>query len=112
MSTLTIFPGRDYLVGGGLFLIRSSVVEIHDKIEGSHDGQVRASKATFSGVIFQIAVLDIIFSLDSVITAVGMAEAIWVMIAAVIAAVAVMMVFAGAVSAVRFSRIRRSKCSR
>jgi predicted tellurium resistance membrane protein TerC len=86
------------LLGGGLFLIRSSVVEIHEKIEGGHDKHLQPRKAKFRDVIFQIALLDIIFSLDSVITAVGMAESIWVMVAAVIAAVAVMMIFAGSVS--------------
>jgi predicted tellurium resistance membrane protein TerC len=86
------------LLGGGLFLIRSSVVEIHEKIEGGHEAHAQPKMATFSSVIFQIAVLDIIFSLDSVITAVGMAESIWVMVAAVITAVGVMMIFAGSVS--------------
>jgi len=86
------------LLVGGLFLIRSSVVEIHEKIEGTHEEHGTAPAAGFWNVIVQIAILDIIFSLDSVITAVGMAEAIWVMIAAIVAAVGVMMVFAGAVS--------------
>lgn len=91
---------RDLIVlGGGLFLIRSAVLEIHHKIEGQHDEHSTRGKVTFRNVIFQIAVLDIIFSLDSVITAVGMAEAIWVMITAVILAVIVMMIFAGTVSA-------------
>jgi predicted tellurium resistance membrane protein TerC len=86
------------LLGGGLFLIRSSVLEIHHKIEGAHDEHAAAARG-FWGVITQIAILDIVFSLDSVITAVGMAESIWVMITAVVAAVAVMMIFAGSVSA-------------
>jgi predicted tellurium resistance membrane protein TerC len=86
------------LLGGGLFLIRSSVLEIHEKIEGGHDAHIKPKQATFRDVIIQIAILDIIFSLDSVITAVGMAESIWVMVTAVIAAVGVMMVFAGSVS--------------
>src|SRR5262245_23021780 len=86
------------LLVGGLFLIRSSVVEIHERIEGSHEEHGRAALAGFWNVIVQIAILDIIFSLDSVITAVGMAESVWVMIAAIVAAVGVMMVFAGAVS--------------
>jgi predicted tellurium resistance membrane protein TerC len=86
------------LLLGGLFLIRSSVVEIHDKIEGEHE-LAGAPVAGFWNVITQIAILDIIFSLDSVITAVGMAESIWVMVVAIIAAVGVMMVFAGSVSA-------------
>jgi len=86
------------LLGGGLFLIRSSVVEIHERIEGGHEEHGQAARAGFWNVIVQIAILDIIFSLDSVITAVGMAESVWVMIAAIVAAVGVMMVFAGAVS--------------
>jgi predicted tellurium resistance membrane protein TerC len=96
---LNEFSWRDLiLLLGGLFLIRSSVREIHHKIEGAHDDHDGHSKVTFRGVIFQIAILDIIFSLDSVITAVGMAESIWVMITAVVIAVGVMMVFAGTVS--------------
>jgi predicted tellurium resistance membrane protein TerC len=87
------------LLLGGLFLIQSSVREIHNKIEGGHDahGPQRAA-ASFSSVITQIAMMDIIFSLDSVITAVGMAEQIWVMVAAVVLAVGVMLVFATPVS--------------
>jgi len=81
-----------------LFLIRSSVVEIHNKIEGAHEHHASGQKAGFWNVIVQIAILDIIFSLDSVITAVGMAEALWVMITAVIIAVGVMMIFASTVS--------------
>jgi predicted tellurium resistance membrane protein TerC len=86
------------LLVGGLFLIRSSVVEIHEKIEGPHELHAAGRSASFWRAITQIAFLDLIFSLDSVITAVGMAEAIWVMIVAIVIAVAVMMVFAGAVS--------------
>jgi predicted tellurium resistance membrane protein TerC len=86
------------LLGGGLFLIQSSVREIHKKVEGASD-EHGSAQAGFAGVIFQIAVMDIIFSLDSVITAVGMAQAIWVMIAAVVVAVLVMMAFSGAISA-------------
>lgn len=85
------------LLAGGLFLIRQSVREIHEKME--HEEETKNIKAkTFRGVLVQIAIMDIIFSLDSVITAVGMAEEIWVMIAAVIVAVAVMMIFATPVS--------------
>jgi predicted tellurium resistance membrane protein TerC len=87
------------LLVGGLFLIRSSVIEIHKKVEGETEGHGGAKPAAFSGVIFQIAVMDIIFSLDSVITAVGMAESIWVMIIAVVIAVLVMMAFSGMISA-------------
>ncbi|HEX5102832.1 MAG TPA: TerC family protein [Pirellulaceae bacterium] len=91
---------RDLIVlGGGLFLIWSSVREIHHKVEGEHEEHSTPEAVTFRGVISQIAVLDIVFSLDSVITAVGMAESIWVMITAVVLAVGVMMLFAGPVSA-------------
>jgi len=91
---------RDLIVlGGGLFLIWSSVREIHHKVEGAHEQHDAPKQVTFRSVIFQIAVLDLVFSLDSVITAVGMAESIWVMITAVILAVGVMMVFASPVSA-------------
>jgi predicted tellurium resistance membrane protein TerC len=91
---------RDLIVlGGGLFLIWSSVREIHHKVEGQHDQHDAPKKVTFRSVIWQIALLDLVFSLDSVITAVGMAESIWVMITAVILAVGVMMVFASPVSA-------------
>jgi predicted tellurium resistance membrane protein TerC len=97
---INAFSIRDLiLLVGGLFLIRSSVVEIHHKVEGRHDEHAAAGKATFRGVIAQIVTLDIIFSLDSVLTAVGMAESIWVMVTAVILAVGVMLVFAGTVSA-------------
>lgn len=86
------------LVGGGLFLINSSVREIHAKMEGESHEKSAIAPAKFSSVIVQIAILDIIFSLDSVITAVGMAEALWVMITAVVLAVIVMMVFSGMIS--------------
>jgi predicted tellurium resistance membrane protein TerC len=87
------------LLAGGLFLIRQSVREIHEKMEDEDEDETKNIKAkTFRGVLIQIALMDIIFSLDSVITAVGMADEIWVMIAAVIVAVGVMMIFATPVS--------------
>jgi predicted tellurium resistance membrane protein TerC len=91
--------GRDLiLIIGGLFLIYKSTSEIHDKLEGAdHQAETKAV-VTFSGVIVQILLLDIVFSLDSVITAVGMANHIQVMIAAVIIAVIVMMLSAGGIS--------------
>ena len=91
--------GRDLiLIIGGLFLIYKSTTEIHEKLEGlDHEVESKAV-ITFSGVIIQILLLDIVFSLDSVITAVGMADHIGVMIAAVVIAVAVMMVSAGGIS--------------
>ena len=92
--------GRDLiLLTGGLFLIFKAVKEIHEKLEGD-DGEVtRRLPPTFSGVIIQILLLDIVFSLDSVITAVGMVRQIGVMVAAVILAVAFMLVFSGYISA-------------
>jgi predicted tellurium resistance membrane protein TerC len=92
--------GRDLiLILGGLFLIGKSTHEIHGKLEGE-DGAATARLApSFFAVIVQILILDIVFSLDSVITAVGMASMLGVMIAAVIIAVIVMLVFAGAISA-------------
>ena len=92
--------GRDLiLLIGGLFLIGKSVVEVHDKLEGE-DGHATSTKArvSFASVIVQILLLDIVFSLDSVITAIGMADVVGVMIAAVVIAIGVMLVFAGAIS--------------
>jgi predicted tellurium resistance membrane protein TerC len=84
--------GRDLiLIGGGLFLLWKSVHEIHNALEGEEEGHAAAATATFAGVLAQIAVLDIVFSLDSVITAVGMADEVAVMVIAIVLAVAVMM---------------------
>jgi predicted tellurium resistance membrane protein TerC len=91
--------GRDLILFfGGLFLIAKATYEIHDKLEGavSLDGRKKAA-AAFGAVILQIVALDLVFSLDSVITAVGMAQALWVMITAVVLAVGVMVLFAGAI---------------
>ncbi|MCM8811513.1 MAG: TerC family protein [Candidatus Omnitrophica bacterium] len=92
--------GRDLiLVIGGLFLLAKSTSEIHEKLEGETAGARGVGKGvSFSGIIFQIILLDIVFSLDSVITAVGMSDEIAVMCLAVIIAVGFMMVFAGAIS--------------
>jgi predicted tellurium resistance membrane protein TerC len=94
------FSGRDLiLLGGGLFLLAKGTHEIHTHIEGDEEGeQARAARASFGAVLAQIAVLDIVFSLDSVITAVGMAESIPVMIAAIILAVLAMMIIAGPIA--------------
>jgi predicted tellurium resistance membrane protein TerC len=92
--------GRDLvLLVGGLFLIWKSVKEVHEKLE-SPDGHITAGRrqVSFAGVIVQILLLDIVFSLDSVITAVGMADNVGVMIAAVIIALGVMLMFAGVIS--------------
>ncbi len=101
---LTIFSfalsGRDLiLLSGGLFLIWKSTREIHEKLEGV-DGHTGPGKAApkFSAIIIQILLLDIVFSLDSVITAVGMANQLGVMVAAVVIALGVMLRYAGAIS--------------
>jgi predicted tellurium resistance membrane protein TerC len=88
------------LIGGGLFLLGKSTREIHDKLEEIGEHAKGRAAPSFTSVIVQILLLDIIFSLDSVITAVGMVDHVGVMIAAIVLAVAVMMVFAGAVSRV------------
>ena len=90
--------GRDLiLIGGGLFLIWKSTGEIHQSLEGEEGHASSAVKATFTAVILQIMVVDMVFSLDSIITAVGMVDSLAVMIAAVIASVGLMMLFAGAI---------------
>ena len=91
--------GRDLiLLLGGLFLIAKSTHEIHDKLEGAEGQGTAKVAASFGAVLIQIALLDIVFSLDSVITAVGMAEHVGVMIIAVIVAVGVMLFSAGPIS--------------
>ena len=88
--------GRDMiLILGGLFLIWKSTGEIHQALEGEEDHGSNAVKATFAAVIVQILIVDLVFSLDSIITAVGMVDEVAVMVAAVVASVALMMVFAG-----------------
>jgi predicted tellurium resistance membrane protein TerC len=92
--------GRDLiLLGGGLFLIFKSTAEIHHKLEGVEGSMSAATAPSFRGVLIQILLLDIVFSLDSVITAVGMASQLWVMIVAVILAMVFMLGFAGTISA-------------
>jgi predicted tellurium resistance membrane protein TerC len=93
------FSGRDLiLAGGGLFLLAKATFEIHDKLEGE-DGHVSGkTAATFASVIFQVMLLDMVFSLDSVITAVGMADNLWVMVTAVVLAVLVMLLAADSIS--------------
>jgi predicted tellurium resistance membrane protein TerC len=91
--------GRDLiLILGGLFLIAKSTHEIHDKLEGEEGGSSARVAASFTAVLIQILLLDIVFSLDSVITAVGMAEEVSIMILAVVIAVGVMLVSAGPIS--------------
>lgn len=94
--------GRDLiLIMGGLFLIGKATFEIHDKLEVDHEAKAGKAvpKASFGGILVQIMLLDIVFSLDSVITAVGMAPAISIMVVAMIVAVGVMLVFAGPIGA-------------
>ncbi len=83
---------------GGLFLVGKSVHEVHEKFEGGDHAEESKKTASFSAVLIQIAILDIVFSLDSVITAVGMAKELWVMITAVVLAVGVMLICAGTIS--------------
>ena len=93
------FSGRDlFLIGGGLFLLAKSTHEIHNSLEGEeeHTG-TGAAKASFAGILMQIAVIDIVFSLDSVITAVGMAKHLSVMVIAVVLSVLVMLIAAKAI---------------
>ena len=85
--------GRDViLIGGGLFLLWKSVHEIHGALEGSEiEHHVVRAHASFASILVQIAIIDIVFSLDSVITAVGLADNLWVMVTAIVVSVAVMM---------------------
>ncbi len=94
------FSGKDIiLLGGGLFLMYKAVKEMHELLEGGHGEEeaspTRAAAASFAAIIAQIMVLDIVFSLDSVITAVGMADDIGVMVAAVVVTVGIMLFAAG-----------------
>lgn len=92
--------GRDLiLIIGGLFLIAKSTHEIHGSLEGEEGQQSKKVYASFASVIIQITVLDIVFSLDSVITAIGMVDRIAVMIAAVVVSIIAMMLFAGSIGA-------------
>ena len=92
--------GRDLiLIGGGLFLLGKATLEIHERLEGEEGHSSARVAPSFGAVIFQIMMLDMVFSLDSVITAVGMADDVSVMIAAVVLAVAVMMFSAKGISA-------------
>ncbi len=91
--------GRDLiLIGGGLFLLGKSTHEIHQKLEGEEGHASARVSPSFVSVIIQILLLDVVFSLDSVITAIGMVEQLEVMIAAVVVAVIFMMLFAGSIS--------------
>jgi len=92
--------GRDLiLIGGGLFLLAKATIEIHDRLEGEEGHRSVRVRPSFAAVVAQIMTLDIVFSLDSVITAVGMANEITIMVTAVVLAVGVMMISAGPISA-------------
>jgi predicted tellurium resistance membrane protein TerC len=94
------FSGRDLiLMGGGLFLLAKATLEIHDRLEGEEGHGSARVAPSFNAVIFQIMLLDIVFSLDSVITAVGMADDIAIMVTAVIVSVGIMMLAAEPISA-------------
>jgi predicted tellurium resistance membrane protein TerC len=96
----TNISGRDLiLILGGLFLLAKSTHEIHDKLEGEEGHASARGAASFTSVIIQIMLLDIVFSLDSVITAVGMVDELWVMVTAVVIAVGIMMWSAEPISA-------------
>ena len=104
-NTLFVVAGQDIsgrdliLLLGGLFLMAKATHEIHNKLEANeHEAEGGAAAATMAGVLFQILLLDLVFSLDSVITAVGMADEISIMVIAVVAAVVLMMVLAGSIS--------------
>ena len=100
LFTITRFEisGRDLiLIAGGLFLLWKSTVEIHQLMEGEEGEGSSKVKATFGAIIFQIIIIDLVFSLDSIITAVGMVNEIPIMVAAVIVSVGLMMAFAGAI---------------
>lgn len=89
------------LIGGGLFLLGQSTKEIHDKLEGEEEEEEQSketAKVNYSWIIFQMALINIVFSLDSVITAIGMANKVWVMIAAVVLSMFVMFIAAEAIS--------------
>ena len=91
--------GRDLiLILGGLFLLGKSTYEIHDKLEGEEGHASKKVAASFGSVIVQIMLLDVVFSLDSVITAVGMVDELWVMVTAVMIAIGIMMASAEAIS--------------
>ncbi len=93
------FSGKDLiLIAGGLFLLAKATMELHDKLEGEEHGHEVKGTVTFASVIFQILLLDAVFSIDSVITAVGMTEHLPVMIAAVVISIGVMIISANSIA--------------
>jgi len=98
-GTMFEVTGRDMVLGiGGLFLIAKATHEIHNRLEETDEDIAAPQSSNFWLIVVQIALIDIVFSLDSVITAVGVAKELWVMILAVIIAVMIMMAFAGPIS--------------
>lgn len=94
------FSIRDLiLMGGGLFLLYKSTSEIHHKMEGAEESNKEVKVASFSSVITQIILLDIVFSFDSILTAIGLVDSIWIMVAAVIISIGVMLLAAKSISA-------------
>ena len=94
------FSGRDLILfAGGLFLLAKATHEIHDKLEGEAGHANPRGAASFGGVVLQIMLLDVVFSLDSVITAVGMVRVLWVMVAAIVISVGIMFVSVEAIAA-------------
>lgn len=94
------FSGRDLiLLGGGIFLLYKTTIEIHEKVEkDEHHNKGKAKALSFAGAVFQIAMLDLVFSFDSILTAVGLVKNVEVMIAAVIASMFLMMLFSGQIA--------------
>ena len=98
-DTVNQITGKDLvMLLGGLFLLWKSVHEIHNKLEGEEEGHEASGQVSLMSVLAQIALIDIVFSLDSVITAIGMAKDQWIMIVAIVVAVLVMLVFSAAIS--------------
>ncbi len=93
------FSGRDViLIVGGLFLLGKATTEIHELLEGDVAHKTARTAASFGSVIAQILALDVVFSLDSVLTAVGLAEQLWVMVVAIVVAVGIMLISSGAIA--------------
>jgi len=93
------FSGRDIILGlGGIFLLAKSTSEIHHKIEGENNEEIIKKNVSVAGIIMQIVMLDMIFSFDSILTAIGMTEHLIIMITAVIIAIGIMIIAAGAIS--------------
>lgn len=93
------FSIRDLiLMGGGLFLLYKSTTEIHHKLEGEEESNKEAKVVSFSSVIFQIILLDIVFSFDSILTAIGLVDNVWIMVAAVFISMGVMLLAAGTIA--------------